>query len=98
MLDFVQEGTGIRKGFLYYLQSAGGNIQAGDQGTDRGVTALSGKGMYTMEERDVLLCVVQRSQVNRLKEIVQSIDPKAFVILSEVREVLGEGFKDLLNR
>lgn len=98
MLDFVQEGLGYAKAFYIISNQPEEISRQVIKELDRGVTALSGKGMYTMEERDVLLCVVQRSQVNRLKEIVQSIDPKAFVILSEVREVLGEGFKDLLNR
>ncbi len=98
MLDFVQEGLGYAKAFYIISNHPEEISRQVIKELDRGVTALSGKGMYTMEERDVLLCVVQRSQVNRLKEIVQSIDPKAFVILSEVREVLGEGFKDLLNR
>ena len=80
MLDFVQEGLGYAKAFYIISNQPEEISRQVIKELDRGVTALSGKGMYTMEERDVLLCVVQRSQVNRLKEIVQSIDPKAFVI------------------
>ena len=89
MLDFVQEGLGYAKAFYIISNQPEEISRQVIKELDRGVTALSGKGMYTMEERDVLLCVVQRSQVNRLKEIVQSIDPKAFVILSEVRKCWG---------
>lgn len=97
MLDFVQEGLGYAKAF-YIISNRPKDISNQIiKELDRGVTALSGQGMYTLEERKVLLCVVQRSQVNRLKEIVHTIDPRAFVILSEVREVLGEGFKDHFN-
>jgi len=60
---------------------------------DRGVTALKGTGMYTGEDKNVLLCVVHRRQLARLKECVREIDAKAFIILTDVREVLGEGFK-----
>ena len=60
---------------------------------DRGVTALSGIGMYTGSDKQVLLCVVLRGQIVRLKTIVSQIDEKAFIILTDVREVLGEGFK-----
>ena len=58
----------------------------------RGVTALTGVGMYTKEERKVLYCVVSRKEIVRVKEIVHAVDPTAFVIVSDVREVLGEGF------
>ncbi len=60
---------------------------------DRGVTGLKGTGMYTGEDKQVLLCVVHRGQLPMLKEIVQSVDASAFVILTDIREVLGEGFK-----
>lgn len=60
---------------------------------DRGVTALKGTGMYTGNDKNVLLCVVHRAQLTLLKDIVRSIDTKAFIILADIREVLGEGFK-----
>lgn len=59
---------------------------------NRGVTSLNGRGMYTGRQRDVLLCVLSRKQVPAIKEIVSEIDPDAFVIVVEAREVLGEGF------
>ena len=61
---------------------------------DRGATGLKATGMYTGKDRCVLYCVVSKKQIVTLKEIVVNIDPKAFVIVSDVREVLGEGFLD----
>ncbi len=61
---------------------------------DRGVTALKGLGMYTGRDKNVLFCVVHRSQLPLLKKTVKSVDEKAFLILTDVREVLGEGFKN----
>ncbi len=61
---------------------------------DRGATGLKATGMYTGRDRCVLYCVVSKKQIVTLKEIVVNIDPKAFVIVSDVREVLGEGFLD----
>ncbi|NCB04396.1 MAG: YitT family protein, partial [Clostridia bacterium] len=58
-----------------------------------GVTALSGKGMYTGEEKTLLLCVARRHETSRLKRLVLDADPGAFVLLSEVGEVFGQGFK-----
>jgi len=61
---------------------------------DRGMTGLHAKGMYTQDEKCVLYCVVGRKQIPAVKEIVAEIDKNAFVIVSDVREVLGEGFQD----
>lgn len=59
---------------------------------DRGVTGLSAKGMYTNEDKCVLYCVVSMKEIVALKELVHDVDERAFVIVSDVREVLGEGF------
>lgn len=59
---------------------------------NRGVTGLMGKGMYTNQEKTVLLCVVSPKEIVTIKEIVHTIDRSAFVIVSDSREVLGEGF------
>ena len=59
---------------------------------DRGVTALDARGMYSGNRKDVLFCVVSRKEIAQLKELVVSHDAQAFVIVSDAREVLGEGF------
>lgn len=59
---------------------------------DRGVTGISAKGMYAGKERMMLFCVLGKKQIVRLKEIVVQIDPGAFLIVTDAREVLGEGF------
>lgn len=59
----------------------------------RGVTGLYGKGMYTKQDRMVLLCVAGRREVIRLRREIKQIDRSAFIILSDAREVLGKGFK-----
>lgn len=61
----------------------------------RGCTGLRGQGKYTGTEREVLLCVVGRTEIISLKQIVHDEDPRAFVIMANVHEVLGEGFKQL---
>lgn len=61
---------------------------------ERGVTGLEGRGLYSGIRREVLLCVISRSEETRLREIVHRIDPRAFVILTGVHEVLGEGFRE----
>jgi uncharacterized membrane-anchored protein YitT (DUF2179 family) len=59
---------------------------------DRGVTGLDGHGKFTNESKEVLLCVVSKREIVKLKEIVRDIDVNAFVIVADVREVVGEGF------
>lgn len=58
----------------------------------RGVTALHGTGMFTSQERGVLLCALTATEVSHLKSIVYQADPKAFVIVTPAQEVLGKGF------
>ena len=58
----------------------------------RGVTVLEGTGMYTGKQRRTLMCVVDRKQISRVSQIARNIDKKAFVIISDIREVQGEGF------
>lgn len=59
---------------------------------DRGVTGLSGRGMYSGKDKNVLMCVVSKKEVVRLIEIVENADENAFVIMTDAKEVLGEGF------
>jgi len=60
---------------------------------DRGLTKLEALGGYTGEERTLLMVVVNQNEVTRLKAAVKKIDPRAFMILSQANEVLGEGFR-----
>ncbi|MGN1140102.1 MAG: YitT family protein [Oliverpabstia sp.] len=59
---------------------------------DRGATGIPVKGMYKGEDRMMLFCIIGKKQIVRLKEIVVKTDPGAFLIVTDAREVLGEGF------
>ena len=59
---------------------------------DRGLTGLDATGMYSGDKKTVLYCVVSKKEIVELKDIVAKIDPKAFVIATDAREVFGEGF------
>ena len=61
----------------------------------RGVTMWQGLGMYSGQERQILLCAVSRAEVNPIKAIVHEADPQAFVVIGEAYEAFGEGFKPL---
>lgn len=59
---------------------------------DRGLTGLDATGMYSGDKKTMLYCVVSKKEIVELKDIVAKIDPKAFVIVTDAREVFGEGF------
>ena len=59
---------------------------------DRGLTGLDATGMYSGDKKTVLYCVVAKKEIVELKDIVAKIDPTAFVIVTDAREVFGEGF------
>lgn len=94
LIDLVQEGFSYAKAFLIISDRPSEISAAIVEGLNRGATAWPARGVYTGTEKEVLLSVVNRSEVTRLKEIIYGVDPRAFVILADVHEVLGEGFKE----
>ena len=61
----------------------------------RGATVIKGEGIFAHKERNILLVAVKAHEVPQLKDIVHKYDPSAFVVLSSVTEVIGEGFEGL---
>jgi uncharacterized membrane-anchored protein YitT (DUF2179 family) len=64
---------------------------------DRGITSIDGKGMYTGAEKTILYCVINRSEVERIKAIVAEADPDAFMVIGQAFEAMGEGFHEIKN-
>ena len=95
IVDLVQEGPSTSKAFWIMSGKADDVSSAILKDLDRGVTFFQGKGGYTGQQRDMLLCVVDTSEVTRLKDLIRKIDPRAFVIVSDAHEVLGEGFTQM---
>ena len=60
----------------------------------RGVTATRCTGMYTHNDKMMLFCVIKTEQAQRMKKIVQEEDPLAFVVLNDLKEVMGKGFTE----
>lgn len=60
----------------------------------KGNTLIHAHGMYTKQNKNILYVVILPKQVQKLKEIVSSIDPYAFVTIADVKEVMGEGFEN----
>ena len=93
--EMVSEGSGIFRTVIIITDYSEEVTKVIMQVMERGVTILSGTGGYTSVNRPVLYCVISRSEVNQLKELVKEIDPKAFMVIGVANEALGEGFKPL---
>ncbi|MCF6465471.1 YitT family protein [Clostridium sp. Cult2] len=98
VIDLILEGIGYLKGFIIITDNPEEISEKIMKDLDRGVTLFKGKGMYTKKEKDVLLCVVNRSQFSRTKDIVYEIDKDAFIMVTEMSEVLGEGFEEIKSQ
>ncbi len=94
-IDLVQEGLSYSKAAVVISDHADEIRGAIIEQMERGVTILPGKGGYTGLERAVLFSVVAQSEVTRLKRLIHDLDPQAFVVIGQVQEVLGEGFRRL---
>ncbi|WP_449620233.1 YitT family protein [Robertmurraya sp. Marseille-Q9965] len=92
VIDFMQEGAYSARGAMIISDMNDQISEKIMKEMDRGVTALKGHGSFTKQEKDVLYCVVGRNEIVRLKNLVTSVDPHAFVSVSVVHDVLGEGF------
>lgn len=92
-IDFITEGAYAAKEFTIITDSGEEMAQAITRELERGVTLFPARGAYSRTEKNVVYCIVGRSEVRRLKLLVRQMDPSAFMIISDVHDVLGEGFK-----
>lgn len=93
VMDRILEGFRFAK-MLYIISEKPEEIaDAIMKKRGRGVTSLDGTGMYSGKRRKILMCAVSRKEAVYVEALVKQIDLEAFVILSDVREVFGEGFE-----
>jgi len=95
LTDLVIEGFGYTKAAIIISDRSSDIAVRVMEDLDRGITGLHGQGMYTGTQKEVLLCVLPQNQVSALKRLIKGIDPKAFMIVVDSREVLGEGFEGI---
>jgi uncharacterized membrane-anchored protein YitT (DUF2179 family) len=91
--EMISEGSSIFRTVILITSESERVTQSILEVLERGVTILAGTGGYTSTERPVLYCVITRSEVNQLKQLVKEIDPKAFMVIGVAHEALGEGFR-----
>lgn len=95
VVDLLEEGTPYAKAAFIICDDPDAISAKVLQELHRGITALDAKGMYTGEARHFLFVTIYRDEVGRLKQLVHEADPKAFVVIANVHEALGEGFRRL---
>lgn len=93
--DQVLEGMSVNRSVFIISGHANEIGWAIIEELHRGVTCLTGYGVYTSREAEVLLTAVKRSEMTLLREIIYEIDSNAFIIIGEARQVIGRGFVDL---
>ncbi|MCM3692828.1 YitT family protein [Neobacillus niacini] len=92
VIDFIQEGAYTARGAMIVSDRNNDIAKKIMEEMDRGVTVLKGYGSFTKIEREVLYCVVAKNEIVRLKNLITSVDPHAFVSVTIVHDVHGEGF------
>lgn len=91
-IGWIVEGGNRVKGAWIISEKSGEISRALLSELRRGVTAFPATGKYTGQEREVLFCVFSQKETHQVKSIIRNIDRKAFFLLTDIREVLGNGF------
>jgi len=94
VVDFVLEGPNSSHSFFIISDKSDEISRRIMDELERGVTGLEGTGMYSGKNKRVLLCAVSRLETVRLRRIVFSVDPRAFMISTKAHDTYGEGFKE----
>ncbi|WP_397539068.1 YitT family protein [Rummeliibacillus pycnus] len=95
VMEFVIEGLNPKKAVTIISDNSNDIAKQVTTSMDRGVTVYSGHGYYTKTPKEILYIVISKQEVIKLKRIVQSTDPNAFIAIHDVRDVFGEGFIDI---
>ncbi len=94
VIDFIQEGAYAAKAFTIISDQAPEIAHRISTEMDRGVTLIPAIGAYSKQAKHMVYCVVSRQEIRRLTGIAKSLDPRAFIIINDVNDVHGEGFKE----
>lgn len=93
MIDILFEGIYFTKLLLIVSDKNEEIAEEIGKRIKRGTTGLLGKGMYTKEDKLVLMCAASRGDIAKIKMVARKIDPQSFIVITNSREVVGLGFK-----
>lgn len=97
VLNFVIEGFNPKKSITIISKKHEEIAAKIQEKIDRGITILDGQGYYSKETHQIIYIVINRHQLINVQNIIYELDPKAFVIITDVQQVIGEGFTFYLN-
>jgi uncharacterized membrane-anchored protein YitT (DUF2179 family) len=92
VIDLVQEGINHSKSVMIVTGKPQQIAQVIMSRLNRGVTFISGTGAFSGQPKNIVYCVISRAELSQIKDIVRENDPQSFMAISEVPEVVGEGF------
>ncbi len=92
-IDFVLHGIEMSSEVLIFSEKLDDIARFILEKLERGATIIPAMGAYTGKERRILLTVIRRRELAELIHFIREVDPSSFVVIKEVRQVLGEGFK-----
>lgn len=93
MIDILFEGIDFTKLMIIISDKNEEIYEQIKNKIERGTTGIYGKGMYTGKEKLILMCAAYRNDVAKIKVIARKIDPKSFIVITNSREVVGQGFE-----
>lgn len=93
IIDIVFEGIYFTKLLIIVSDKTEEIAKVVGEKIQRGATGIFGKGMYTGEDKLILMCAASRGDIARIKGIARKIDKNSFIIIANAREVVGKGFK-----
>lgn len=94
IIDILFEGIYFTKMMIIISDKSEEIAKSIENEIKRGTTGIYGKGMFTNKEKLILMCVAPRKDIAKIKLMARKIDANSFIIITNSREVLGQGFKN----
>ena len=98
VIDLIGEGGYAGKGFMVITSRPEELAKKIDEDLGRGITFINGQGYYSENDLKLIYCVVGRNEMQSMKKVIHSVDPHAFITITDAHEILGEGFTLDVNK
>ena len=97
VMDRLMAGANTGKIAFVVSERPGEIAEAIDKAVGRGSTLIKGKGSYTRTDKNIVFCACATKEMYKVKKTVEAVDPKAFLVITDSREVYGEGFNPIID-
>lgn len=92
VIDFILDGGKYAKALLVITEKSKDVADYIMNDVKRGVTFLNGKGAYSGDNKNIILCVANNREIPKIKDKIKEIDENAFIVVTTVAEAIGQGF------